>query len=205
MGSSTAGGFTTEEPEPFLQSEYDLLGELEINKIDELLDSSDYSLMKLAIQSGQRLNAAKKKFGKEYDKEKEHIIKKYEARRHKLMSYVDTAPFMRLKDKLCFVIGSLLIIAFSFIMGHSPNRGIYVFSAVLIAFLVFIRFIEYKSKGMHYFLVDFCYFGNLITFAFLLKYPTSRVMFKIAYLFANGPLAYAIVAFKNSLVFHRID
>ena len=52
MGSTTGGGFTTEEPEPFLQSEYDLLGELEINKIDELLDSSDYSLMKLALQSG---------------------------------------------------------------------------------------------------------------------------------------------------------
>eukprot|EP00351_Strombidinopsis_sp_SopsisLIS2011_P003047 CAMPEP_0116877284 /NCGR_PEP_ID=MMETSP0463-20121206/9074_1 /TAXON_ID=181622 /ORGANISM="Strombidinopsis sp, Strain SopsisLIS2011" /LENGTH=59 /DNA_ID=CAMNT_0004524431 /DNA_START=575 /DNA_END=754 /DNA_ORIENTATION=+ len=52
MGSTTGGGFTTEEPEPILQSEYDLLGELEINKIDELLDSSDYSLMKLALQSG---------------------------------------------------------------------------------------------------------------------------------------------------------
>lgn len=30
-------------------------------------------------------------------------------------------------------------------------------------------------------------------------------MFKISYLFANGPLAYAIVAFRNSLVFHKID
>mmetsp|Transcript_32195 Transcript_32195/g.23288 ORF Transcript_32195/g.23288 Transcript_32195/m.23288 type:complete len:164 (+) Transcript_32195:894-1385(+) len=121
------------------------------------------------------------------------------------MSYVDTAPFMRLKDKLCFVIGTLLIIAFSYIMGSSPNRGVYVFSAVLISFLVFMRFFEYKSKGWHYYLVDFCYFGNVIIFAFLLVYPKSRVMFKISYLFANGPLAYAIVAFRNSLVFHKID
>lgn len=171
MGSTTGGGFTTEEPEQILQSEYDLLGELEINKIDELLDSSDYSLMKLALQSGQRLNAAKKTLGKGYDKEKELIIKKYEARRQKLMSYVDTAPFMRLKDKLCFVIGTLLIIAFSFIMGYSPNRGVYVFSAVLIAYLIFMRFFEYKAKGWHYYLSDFCYFGNIIIFAFLMKYP----------------------------------
>lgn len=112
---------------------------------------------------------------------------------------------MRLKDKLCFVIGTIIIIAFAYILGYSPNRGAYYFSAVLIPFLIFLRFFEYKSKGWHYYLVDFCYFGNALIFTFLTMLPKSQILFKVCYLFANGPLAYAIVAFRNSLVFHKID
>jgi len=98
-----------------------------------------------------------------------------------------------------------MIITFSYLLGAYPNRAIYNFSAILIPFLIMIRFFHYKQKGWHYYMIDFCYFGNLLVYLFLIIMPQNQIMFKVAFLFANGPLAHATAAFHNSLIYHKID
>lgn len=76
----------------------------------------------------------------------------------------------------------------------------------------FCRFFAYRSINEHFFCVDFCYFLQLSTWLNLLACPSSlgysdqcQIWFKINYCLALGPIAFAIVAWQNSLVFHSID
>ena len=50
---------------------------------------------------------------------------------------------------------------------------------------------------------DFCYFTNLLcVVAYLWPSPVLR---RLCFVYANGPLAWAIAAWRNALVFHSLD
>lgn len=49
---------------------------------------------------------------------------------------------------------------------------------------------------------DFCYFVNLLTLVYLWIFPSSKILFAVCYNFSHGPVALAIVLWRNSLVFH---
>jgi len=55
------------------------------------------------------------------------------------------------------------------------------------------------------FLIDFCYFVNFLCFAHLFVLPRSSALFTMAFACANGPVAFAIIAWRNSLVFHELE
>lgn len=57
----------------------------------------------------------------------------------------------------------------------------------------------------HYFMLDFCYFSNLLQLFYLFMYPTSAQLFVLNFANANGPLLWSIIAWRNSLVFHDLD
>lgn len=57
----------------------------------------------------------------------------------------------------------------------------------------------------HYFLFDFCYFANALLLVYIWILPNEPILFSICFLFANGPLAWAVPLWKNSLVFHSLD
>lgn len=40
---------------------------------------------------------------------------------------------------------------------------------------------------------------------YLLKDPKNDIIFKVMFIYANGPFGLAIPAFKNSMIFHKID
>lgn len=60
-------------------------------------------------------------------------------------------------------------------------------------------------------MVDFCYFLTLSTWLNTFLCPCEhyadqcQIWFKSNYVLAHGPIAFAIVAWQNSLVFHSID
>ena len=49
------------------------------------------------------------------------------------------------------------------------------------------------------------YYANAVLFAYLWVFPHSPGLFRVAFAFANGPLLFAVAAFRNSLVYHSID
>jgi hypothetical protein len=50
---------------------------------------------------------------------------------------------------------------------------------------------------------DFCYYTNFLCLVALV-YPSTALR-QLVFLYAMGPLAWAIAAWRNSLVFHSID
>ena len=52
---------------------------------------------------------------------------------------------------------------------------------------------------------DFCYYANTLIIYYLLFDPKNDLLFKVFFIYANGPFGLAIPAFKNSMIFHKID
>jgi Protein of unknown function (DUF2838) len=71
--------------------------------------------------------------------------------------------------------------------------------------LLTLRAVTYHRTKNHYFMFDFCYFANAWVMAYLWSAPDSCMMFHTAFSFTHGPLIWAILAWRNSLVFHSLD
>jgi len=118
-----------------------------------------------------------------------------------------TSKFKRTKDKWGFVFGVMSLIISSFLLGYDPYMyfNFYIFKIIA---LVLIRTIRYKAKKMILYLLDFCYYANLIFLVYLSQMynPAYKdVLFRIGFMFANGPIILAIPIYRNSLVFHSLD
>jgi len=94
---------------------------------------------------------------------------------------------------------------FAYFMGRWPHTNFYTAYTIVIPSMIFIRFVDYKRKGWHYYLADFCYYGGGIVVAFLAFFPKSMFMYRAAFMFANGALASSTAAFNNALIFHKFD
>jgi hypothetical protein len=102
---------------------------------------------------------------------------------------------MKLKDKFSFVLGVLMTIFFAYIMGRWPNTGFYTVYSIVVPSVILWRFINYKPKGWHYFLLDFCYYGSATVVIFVACFPKNMMMYRCAFMFANGVLAASTAAF----------
>jgi hypothetical protein len=113
-------------------------------------------------------------------------------------------PMVKLKDKIAFVVGIFLVMATEAVLLTRPEWMPKFYMIVLLPLLV-TRFFMYHKQKFHYFMLDFCYFCQLVTFTSLFLFPENLTLFKIMFALNNGPLAIAVIAWKNSLVFHDID
>ncbi len=129
---------------------------------------------------------------------------KFIHRVEKLINKYKSAHIIRRIDKLMFLIGISRLVFEGFLLGKAPCYYAYYYSVVL-CFLVFCRYIYYRWLHWHYFLLDFCYFANLMNLVFLWIYPESEFLFISAYGFSMGPLLLAVPIFKNSMVIHSLD
>ncbi|KAK3004288.1 hypothetical protein RJ639_019671 [Escallonia herrerae] len=68
-----------------------------------------------------------------------------------------------------------------------------------------LRWIYYRYKKWHYYLLDFCYYANTIFLVMLLFYPKNEKLFMVSFSFAEGPLAWALIVWRCSLVFSSVD
>lgn len=67
------------------------------------------------------------------------------------------------------------------------------------------RYLSYKSRYYQYFLIDYCYSVNALGLIHLFVMPDSVWVFMLFFLSACGPLAWAIVVWRNSLVLHDLE
>ncbi|KAJ8316998.1 hypothetical protein KUTeg_004902 [Tegillarca granosa] len=107
----------------------------------------------------------------------------------------------RFIEKIVFVLAVITII----FLTHAVVYGQWLlpfYYAVCTPILIFIR-IVIKNKWQ-FFLIDFCYFGNILWFVYIWCCDV-KIYFDIVFALANGPLLWAMVVYRNSLVFHSVD
>ena len=90
-----------------------------------------------------------------------------------------------------------------FLISRPDLFPIYYFAVVLLC--VGSRIVHFKTLGYEYFLLDFCYCLISVSCLFLLFFPSNEQLFKVIFIFANGPLPFALIVYRNSLVFHDFD
>lgn len=152
-------------------------------------------------RAAQRLRAAKEfQVAAHLQRLKGRVSARYAA----LTSLQWTPKHVKLRDKLTFASGVLLALISAFWLGSSPSTfyKLYTLKAI---FLFALRFFLYKKSRMHYYLLDFCYYANLVLVVQVWLFNDSCAMEKIMFAFAMGPLAWSILAFRNSMIFHSLD
>lgn len=130
------------------------------------------------------------------------------ARRRRLVVAVPPAlsgpEAIVLRDKVAFVLGLSLTWTMAYWLGWSPST-FYQLYAALTVLLGATRWVSYRSKRWHYYMLDFCYMANALLLVHCFIAPRSRALNKITFAFNAGPLAWSILAFRNSLVLHSLD
>jgi hypothetical protein len=191
-----------EEETTSLSSIQEAIPESEYEAFDKF-DFDDKYLAQLGnvLDKNDKLN----KVGRVLDKQKEALAKAVKKRYNEVEKKMQYAPFWRKADKFAFMAGTSMIIAFSFIIGRYPHDIIYTFTSIMLPTLIATRYVHYILVGWHMYLVDFCYFANALMLYYILFEPKNETLMTSVFLYATGPLAIGIVAFRNSLVYHKID
>ncbi|KAL3623631.1 glycerophosphocholine acyltransferase [Castilleja foliolosa] len=110
----------------------------------------------------------------------------------------------RFINKVTHLMGVLGFGGFCFILGARPQDVRYVYCLFYVIFVP-LRWIYYRYKKWHYYLLDFCYYANTIFLIMLLCYPKNEKLFMVCFSFAEGPLAWALIIWRCSLVFNSMD
>ncbi|XP_059633167.1 glycerophosphocholine acyltransferase 1 [Cornus florida] len=110
----------------------------------------------------------------------------------------------RFINKVTHLLGVLGFGAFCFLLGARPQDIPYVYCFFYVTFVP-LRWIYYRFKKLHYYLLDFCYYANTIFLVVLLFYPKNEKLFMVSFSFAEGPLAWALIIWRCSLVFNSVD
>ncbi|CAL1526750.1 unnamed protein product [Lymnaea stagnalis] len=110
----------------------------------------------------------------------------------------------RLQSKLVYVLTVVAIVAISHFVLTVKWILPYYYS-ITTPFLLILRLIMYWKMKYQYFLLDFCYFANTYWFLYIWLAPDNKEALVVGYAVANGPLIWALLVFRNSLVFHSLD
>ncbi|WVQ98998.1 hypothetical protein IAU59_006130 [Kwoniella sp. CBS 9459] len=145
------------------------------------------------------------KYRKEVEREVERIKVKLAAKVTHLSGTWRSEQVVRTKDKISFLFGVLSLAFTCILYGAAPEWIPFAYTVQSSVYLP-LRFWTYKRKAWHYFLFgDLCYFVNILDLLWLWVFPSSTVLFICCYLLTLGPIASAIITWRNSLVFHSLD
>mmetsp|Transcript_9271 Transcript_9271/g.22794 ORF Transcript_9271/g.22794 Transcript_9271/m.22794 type:complete len:741 (+) Transcript_9271:160-2382(+) len=111
--------------------------------------------------------------------------------------------FIKWFDKMSFTGGILNVILMCYLI-FGPHKFLltpYIYTAQFCVLIPW-RFWKYKGLKWEYFLLDFCYSGNLLLLYYLWARPESEQLFCTVFGACCGPMLLASTLFRNSLVFH---
>jgi len=126
------------------------------------------------------------------------------------MSHPDVQKRVKLYDTASFTLGVFMVMYSEYLLLTSPS-SVPFFYLTTFSLLIALRYLTYHSIKYHFFLIDFCYLINVSTILqSLFCWDTNdsglcSVWFKNNFIHSHGPIAIAIIAWKNSLVFHSLD
>ena len=103
-------------------------------------------------------------------------IANVKGRIRKLKTNLATAKFVRLRDKIAFFFGQNWLVFTFFCVGAVPCY-FHLFYAFFFVLLVAIRFVIYRTKRQHYFLLEFCYWANVWTILYTFVYSDNKKIF----------------------------
>ncbi|KAG4302589.1 hypothetical protein PCANB_001212 [Pneumocystis canis] len=147
-----------------------------------------------------KVRPLQKKVDKELEKLKRRVTDKVDKLQKK---WVD-GNILRTRDKIAFVLGVGNVFFTALLMGMSP-QSLHVWYSVQILCFMPLRYITYHRKGMHYFIADLCYWVNMMLLVYLWVLSSSEFLLVSTYFLSFGSLSWAIIAWRNSLVFHSMD
>ncbi|BFZ56807.1 hypothetical protein PYCC9005_003855 [Savitreella phatthalungensis] len=140
------------------------------------------------------------KVNKEFDRVKARFTRQLDRAQQRW----ESPQAAKFREKIAFVLGVGNVFVTGYLLGGRPEWMHLAYTSQVF-FLLPWRYYTYRKRGMHYFVADLCYWVNFLTMVFLWIAPWSAHLLAACYYLALGSLAWAIVAWRNSLVFHSVD
>ncbi|CAO3622664.1 unnamed protein product [Mucor hiemalis] len=189
------------------ENDFDMIDMLSA-ALDQVSNQLDEKQREFLAKSSEWTNKTKdslknqtKKLEDQRSRIQELLVKQY----HKIDKRMNRdAKTVQLRDKVSFVVGVGNACVAPALALRYPNVVPAYYSVQLVILLI-LRYVIYRSKRWHYFIFDICYFVNCMTMLFLWGYSNSTILFIATYCMTNGPVAWAIITWRNSLVFHSLD
>ncbi|KAG1659601.1 hypothetical protein FOA52_013947 [Chlamydomonas sp. UWO 241] len=119
------------------------------------------------------------------------------------LTHPKTKQQVMLQDKLCFALSLVNVMLSAFLFGF-PRLFIHYF-VVKAVFLLGARFVTYRQKGWHYYLLEFCYVAIALGVVHTTLTPRNATMHKLVFALMAGVLTPATIATRNSFVLHSVD
>jgi hypothetical protein len=107
-------------------------------------------------------------------------------------------------QKIFYTFGVTGLWVISFTMGKAPWLIPHLYSTLAIL-LITTRYFVYRRKSWHYFCFDLCYTVNISLIVWYYLMPTNQILYTSVFSLSHGPLAWAVLAWRNSMVFHSLD
>lgn len=110
--------------------------------------------------------------------------------------------WVSMRNKMMYVVGSLFLLVSSFIIGKNPCFYPY-FSSTSTTFLLSLRIYQYTCKNWHLYMLDYCYFANiLLIYSVFSDFPSN-----LSYIiYSNGVLMLtSVFTFGNTLTPHMLE
>lgn len=150
----------------------------------------------------------KAKFKNQADKlskARNRIIDRIKAKRIQIKEKINTSKSRRIFDKVTFFLSLATIQYKSYILGACPDNGVYLFNFMLLILLYTWRNITYRMTGDHYYMLEFCYYGNVVMYLMIFMFPESKWMYQAVFAFTTGPIAWALPLVQIKFILHSID
>lgn len=123
---------------------------------------------------------------------------------YRLRDWAKEAKVVKTVDKFSFVLGVTVLCTTEFmLLQHPQHFGMYYIS--LMSIMMALRLYMYAKNKWLYFLIDFCYAVNISCIVSVLYAPDNAQLWRVNYSVTNGTLLGAVLAWRNSLVFHSLD
>ncbi|KAL1411025.1 hypothetical protein Q8F55_001970 [Vanrija albida] len=169
-----------------------------------LLDDEDEAEREAKDKDQRGLTKRGQKYKQDAERELARLKVKLAGKVTNLSASWHSAKTVRFREKISFFFGVWTLAFACLLYGMAPSYFPLAYT-IQSAFYLPTRAWLYKRKQWHYFLFDMCYFVNALDLIWLWIFPNSTILFICCYLLTLGPLASAIITWRNSLVFHSLD
>jgi hypothetical protein len=112
---------------------------------------------------------------------------------------------IKLIDKLTFTVTLVAMVFFFFYLGHDPTETFIYFYTVLVCSIFIYRILVWPKQGYHLYLMEFCYFANILSLIMIYFYPEDKNVWYMVYTSDSGVIALAAIIFGNRFAFSSID
>ncbi|CAG5131203.1 unnamed protein product [Candidula unifasciata] len=185
----------------FLIARYVRLGEKKIEKKSNLTGT----IQDLPAQkSASRGRASLRHMHELYETVAEMTVEPISKDEPDVKAFFKVLRAHRLQSKVVYVLTLVSIVAISHFVLTVRWLLPYYYSLTT-PVLLMLRLYMYWRMKYQYFMLDFCYFANIYWYIYIWVAPEREDVFAVGFAVANGPLIWALLVFRNSLVFHSLD
>jgi hypothetical protein len=110
--------------------------------------------------------------------------------------------YKKTRDKIVFCLNFLVLLSSISLAIYSPINYPYL-NALTITVMLMHRIYEFILYKWEFYLIDICYFINVLTIIYTLFFSKSYTLFILSFGFSLGPIFFAIFIFRHAYVFHN--